>query len=525
METVSLDELERQIRAAMQENDMAFLEVAIAELEPRPSHGLNALVAECQKMLRRVPEVSEENSPSIVTTKTIRKPTEEQAAAISMFHTGGSLKINAYAGAGKTSTLVLLASQSKKRGMYIAYNNAIVQDARQKMPKNVVCSTMHSLAKRKVSPWMKGNDAKLTNKAATFQVAEALKLRDLVVGEIFKLSRSSLAFLVGETVKKFTQSGAAVIALEHVPEIGPLRAIPVRAKEPVYQMIVKKAEQLWKKMCDPGDGIPLGHDGYQKLWALRDGKIDAEFILLDEAQDTNEVVLEALKKQEAQLVFVGDRYQQIYEWRGAVNAMESITSASTTSLTRSFRFGPEIADYASNVLELLGESTRIQGNDACNSRIGEVQPDAILARTNGNAMTAAIDAMRAGFRPHLAGGNQELKALLKGAQAIQGGRESHVPALFGFNSWRQVVEFSQGEEGMELRGFVNLVEKIGIPKLHEVVSSTVDEEDSDLVISTAHKAKGKEWNNVRLMGDFLLPPKAANDKLVNKEPRFDEAEL
>lgn len=525
METVSLDELERQIRAAVQENDLAFIELAIEELEGRKSHGLKELVSECQNLLRRIPQVSEKRPIQNLKAKPIHKPTEEQAVAISLFQAGGSLKINAYAGAGKTSTLVMLASQSKKRGLYIAYNNAIVKEARQKLPKNVGCSTMHSLARKKVSPWMKGNDAKLNDKVTTLQVAEALQLQNVVVGEIFKLTRNSLAFLVLETVKKFAQSGAEAITREHVPEVGAMKTIPVRAKEPVTQKVVQKAEHLWKKMCDPGDCIPLGHDGYQKLWALRDGKIEADFILLDEAQDTNTVVLEALKKQDSQLVFVGDRYQQIYEWRGAVNAMESITTEGTTSLTRSFRFGPEIADYASNILELLEESTRIQGNEACTSRIGEVRPDAILARTNGNAIAAAIDALRSNLRPHLAGGNQEMLALLNGAYAIQNGRESHVPALFGLSSWRHVMEFSQSEEGIELRSFVKLVEKNGIPRLMEVFDNTVEENDSDIVISTAHKAKGREWRNVQLMDDFLLPPKAMEGTMRKREVRFDEAEL
>nr|WP_249816408.1 UvrD-helicase domain-containing protein [Bradyrhizobium sp. 180] len=55
-----------------------------------------------------------------------------------------------------------------------------------------------------------------------------------------------------------------------------------------------------------------------KLWALSNPAIAADFILLDEAQDTNPVVLDVLRKQPAQMVYVGDKYQQIYEWRGAV---------------------------------------------------------------------------------------------------------------------------------------------------------------------------------------------------------------
>ena len=38
-----------------------------------------------------------------------------------------------------------------------------------------------------------------------------------------------------------------------------------------------------------------------------------------------------------------------------------------------------------------------------------------------------------------------------------------------------------------------------ISSLHELVS----EDRADVVISTAHRAKGREWNNVRLQGDFL----------------------
>ncbi|WP_087002259.1 ATP-binding domain-containing protein [Rhizobium sullae] len=35
------------------------------------------------------------------------------------------------------------------------------------------------------------------------------------------------------------------------------------------------------------------------------------------------------------------------------------------------------------------------------------------------------------------------------------------------------------------------------------LNRTVDEEKADLVISTAHKSKGREWKSVRLMDDFL----------------------
>ncbi|TAT71080.1 hypothetical protein [Rhizobium ruizarguesonis] len=57
------------------------------------------------------------------------KPTDEQAAALDAFLQGKSLKINAFAGSGKTSTLQLLANATGLRGQYIAFNKSIVSDA------------------------------------------------------------------------------------------------------------------------------------------------------------------------------------------------------------------------------------------------------------------------------------------------------------------------------------------------------------------------------------------------------------
>jgi superfamily I DNA/RNA helicase len=48
-----------------------------------------------------------------------------------------------------------------------------------------------------------------------------------------------------------------------------------------------------------------------------------------------------------------------------------------------------------------------------------------------------------------------------------------------------------------------------------------DEREADIVISTAHKAKGREWDTVALMDDFL-PSRPAED---GAPPPIDDAEL
>lgn len=108
--------------------------------------------------------------------------------------------------------------------------------------------------------------------------------------------------------------------------------------------------------------------------------------------------------------------------------------------------------------------------------------------------------------------------MLRGVQDLKGGKQSTVPDFFGFDKWEQVVEFAKSGEGDHLMSFVNLIESRGERQLMWALNRTVDEERGDLTISTAHKAKGREWSTVRLMDDFLRSQ-------PGKQPGPDPAEV
>src|SRR5260370_28087902 len=75
------------------------------------------------------------------------KPTPEQHAVVDAVLGGADLKIKAYAGAGKTSTLRLIADRlADRRGSYLAFNKEIAQHAPRAFPPNVSARTVHSLA-------------------------------------------------------------------------------------------------------------------------------------------------------------------------------------------------------------------------------------------------------------------------------------------------------------------------------------------------------------------------------------------
>ena len=76
-------------------------------------------------------------------------PTKEQEDIIFSASNGEDLVIKAFAGASKTSSLVMIANALHKKGksgLYLAFNKAIADDAKGKFPASVDCRTIHSLA-------------------------------------------------------------------------------------------------------------------------------------------------------------------------------------------------------------------------------------------------------------------------------------------------------------------------------------------------------------------------------------------
>ena len=71
--------------------------------------------------------------------------TREQRAVVDS--RAALLAVDAFAGSGKTSTLVEYArARPRARILYLAFNKSVAADARERFPDNVDCRTTHSLA-------------------------------------------------------------------------------------------------------------------------------------------------------------------------------------------------------------------------------------------------------------------------------------------------------------------------------------------------------------------------------------------
>lgn len=441
-------------------------------------------------------------------------PTSEQLAAVDAFSSGENLKINAFAGSGKTSTLALLSHHSKGCGIYAAFNRACVTDSKPKFGSNVQCKTLHAMAFQAMRYQFKRD--KLAGRLNTNVVLSHIDVAEFEMNGL-RLHEKQLASLALATFRRYAQSRARSIREVEVPVYGIVAKISPDVLEVLSKVVYEIAELVWQIMCDKRSSLPLGHDGYLKYWALEEPRLGVDFILLDEAQDTNDVVLGLLEKQACQIVYVGDRHQQIYEWRGAVNALDKVQATSECQLSKSFRFGQEIAEVANSALRLLGERTRITGNEKVLSSVGTVvQPETIIARSNATVLSAVIACLEKGDIPYVEGGTDELKKLIRGVYDLKDEGFSSVPEFFGFSSWEEVVEYSETEYGQELATFVQLVQSFGLGRLWHVLKNVADDpERASVTISTTHKAKGREWGRVRLEDDFVL---SQEDEEGNQKP-------
>ncbi len=319
-------------------------------------------------------------------------PTEEQVAVVDAVEAGGALKVKAYAGAGKTSTLKLAAQAlGRSRGLYMAFNKDIAAEAARKFPTNTRCRTAHSVARAATRPEISrkiDNPLEPSHHLAVRYGLGPLKL-PTTIGKDLELSGSKVARMVADGVARFCRSAQPEPLAWHIPVES---IVPDDEAELLRASLLPFVKRLWQEYIDPAAAGAITHDVYLKLWQLSRPRIGADFILFDEAQDADGLMLSVLRAQQCQVIYVGDPYQQIYEWRGAVNAMDFI-KAPERALTESFRFGPAIAQMASRMLSLMDEDTPVRGQDHIASRIehdsefGQHRYNAILCRKNATVLT------------------------------------------------------------------------------------------------------------------------------------------
>lgn len=438
-------------------------------------------------------------------------PTVEQQRVIAAAKTGRDLVIQALAGTGKTTTLRLLAEAlPNKRGTYIAFNKSIVEEAGSKFPSNVRCRTAHSLAYASVGFKFKDrmSDAKRVtmSQIANWLETPAFGFKHNKANIV--LNPEQVASFIIKSINNFCKSVDKKINEEHI-EIPFLLSLDKKRSKVFTKLLVPFAETCWNDLNQSTGYLKFNHDYYLKMWQLSSPVINSDFILFDEAQDADPVMLSVIEAQKhAQTIFCGDQYQAIYEWRGAKNALNKVSAQETLWLTQSFRFGQAIADEANDILEFLEAPVTVSGFEKVHSRIEKLQnPKAILCRTNAGVIQQVMFELQKQRSVAVLGRTEELINFAQACGELQRGRRTSHPELAPFETWDEVKAYAEEypDEAQEIRTMVDLVDRFGVIKLVAALKQVVPEASADVLISTAHRAKGREWESVKLAGDFLHP--------------------
>lgn len=428
--------------------------------------------------------------------------------------------VNAYAGTGKTSTLEFYTKKRPNRKfLYVAFNKALQLEAERKFGENTLCRTTHALA-------YPGFGKYYAHKLGNIRAIDISRK----FGVSYDLARQAI-----DTVHAYLASAQQQLSDFHVP-VGGFATFPINA-------VVDVARKAWDDMVDFNGELRIPHDGYLKLYANSAPDLSRRFdtILFDEAQDANPVTSHIIRSQKkSQIIMVGDRFQSIYAFRGAHNAMEKVEAgAEVHHLTRSFRFGKGIALIASRLLaDFRGAQRPIIGagqHQDTRFVVAKGDPYTKLCRTNGMIFRNAVDYLQARTPLMLVGGvdNYNFEAILD-VYRLFADRKSEIrdPFIKKLDSFTDAADYAEQTEDVQLKSMIKVVEEYrhDIPRLYEQLKTQIlpdtDEgrKKTHVTMTTAHRSKGLEWPQVVLENDF---PDLVDDKgdLLPVTTTEDEQEI
>jgi len=445
------------------------------------------------------------NSQLIEASSTCYQLTDEQKQCVEAARVGKDVKIKAFAGSGKTSTLVAIARELSGKGLYLAYNKAIQTDAARKFPSHVDCKTAHSIAYRATAYQIK-------DRVRTLSIFDILRYMD--IKRICCYEENDIAYLTLKLLRVFINSDRNKIdqqfRLSRVfEEVAGNNGEETRA---IINYVIDRTAEYWQRCTERGSTISIEHDFYLKMYQLSNPDLSSvyDFILFDECQDANPVLLDILLKQKCQKIYVGDEHQQIYSWRGSINSFAKL-GGEVCYLSRSFRFGNEISRLANIIITAKNEEKLLCGSASIETKVTGnklTAPFTILCRTNARIIEKILAFQKQ--KLHVIGGVSEILNLAKSGYALFTGNPNKVEhvKLKHFKSWSAMLQFNHKYQDPDITFLAKLIKEHGasfkniIKQLEN--ACYVEESMTEITLSTIHKSKGREWDNVVLEDDFII---------------------
>ncbi len=406
------------------------------------------------------------------------------------------LIINACAGSGKTFTLNEIASANpNKKFLYLAFNKNIVEDMKKKAKKNIDVKTLHSLAFSFVRK--KIGKMNFINSYTIFDIEKFFP--NQTSEELFLILKDFNDFLINDE-KEFKNN------------------------------YIKK---LWNLVLTRK--LDFIHNFYLKYYFLYEESKNLvkkyDFILLDEAQDTNSIMLDIVLNNNCSKILVGDTFQNIYGFNQTINAIETVQADYKKNLSKSFRSKQEILNYADYFLLKYTKKNKVKmTSNISNKEKNEIKNKSYIMRTNAGIIEF-LDKIKYDK-------NIEQYCLLKNPDDIfqlvfdilnfRSNRFSYISKrnsfLLNFNSMLELKNYAKEAFDNNLNRVLILIDKKYDFKVLNALAIKLynkkNKENIFFYITNSHISKGLEWDSVELYNDFPNLNKLQNE--IKKEKNLEK---
>ena len=478
------------------------------------------------------------------------EPSQYQKAIFDYIqHEKGNLVVEAAAGSGKTYTLVKALSliPQDKRVLMTAFNKDIVKELTKKVKEfpNVEVRTLHGLGMILTTRGLGIGGMK--PEAYKYTQLIYNHWQDLTKTNINKLSRNARKSFV-ENTKKLVDFGRFYLATtrSEMIELMTKYDIPCVADEVDVALKVMAIGGKNLDSIDYTDMIWMPH-----IYDLHLEECEYDFIMVDECQDLNvaerNLVLRCLKEG-GRLIAVGDSNQCIYGFSGSdpdsFRAIQSIPNTVSMPLSISYRCPESVVKFAQNLVPSIEAK---QGAEEgvildCVSLDDVHDGDMVLCRNNAPLLQVYCKLLEQGKRAYIRGSDvgKNLQNIVIGTHKdylhTNLKRDGVFIRLYEdlFNSRKAIMErygISQ-EDAMKHEtiqaklDMIRALEVLGadLTTTEELTKKIEDifpknDKGDGIMLSTVHKAKGLEADNVFIACASLMPSKSALDEWQVQQER------
>jgi len=423
------------------------------------------------------------------------------------------LLIEAFAGSGKTSTLIEFCNQNfDKKILYLVFNKHMRKYAKFLFPINTSVHTLNSFIYSNMKKFF-----------PNIKITENIDVNFILTySSIIKKYKTEEAFILAAQVsKKFNTFFSSNTDLKLLD----------KENNAIDHIIYELYELMYNRK------IPISHNVLAYIYInyfFENLEKKYDYILIDEAQDLDLSMLSLVNKFKGRKIFIGDRYQSIYGFRGNYNIfIQESNNFERKYLSKTFRFGENIASFVNSFLERnFNEHRKIIGNKTIKDNVIEKKDltlnflkenfdNAYICRTNAYLFEKAIYYAEQGISVAIPYNWEEIKNLLKDTYLLKIGVTSQIEnkKIKNYKNYENLIKILELGGDPELYFLTKIIDKYDLnifDKINILEQKLSNYKYADLILLTGHKSKGLEFDNVIIGDDFYESLKKKKDNLIEE---------